>query len=80
MRKNDIALIILIVSITLVISFFVGKSLIGTPSTKPTKVEVVQPISNNFVAPSPAIFNDQAVNPTETITIGNSNKEQPFGN
>lgn len=80
MRKNDIALIILIVSIALVISFFVGKAVIGDPQNKPVMVEVAKPISDSFVAPSPAIFNDQAVNPTENITIGNSNKEDPFGN
>jgi hypothetical protein len=80
MKKNDIALIILIVSITLMVAFFIGKALIGTPASNPTKVEVVQPISASFTPPSSAIFNDTAVNPTETINIGNSNKEQPFSN
>lgn len=80
MKKNDIALLILIVSITLVISFFIGNAIIGSPANNPTKVEVVEPISADFTAPSPEIFNDTAVNPTETITIGNGNKEQPFSN
>jgi len=80
MKKNDIALIILIVSISLVVSFFIGKAIIGTPANNPTKVEVVEPISADFTPPSPTIFNDTAVNPTETITIGNANKEQPFSN
>lgn len=80
MKKNDIALIILIVSITVVVSFFIAKALIGSPSNNPTKVEVVSPISNSFVAPSATIFNDTAVNPTENISIGNANKEQPFSN
>jgi len=80
MKKNDIALIILIVSITVFASFFIAKAVVGTPANNPTKVEVAEPISNTFTAPSPAIFNDTAVNPTENITIGNANKEQPFSN
>lgn len=80
MKKNDIALLILIVSISLVFSYFIGKAVIGTPQQKPTKVEVAQPISATFPAPSSQIFNDQAINPTQNITIGNSNSQNPFGN
>jgi hypothetical protein len=79
MKKSDIALLVLIVSVSLVVSYFVGKTVIGTPEQKPTKVEVVQPISASFVAPSSQIFNDQAINPTQNITIGNSNTQSPFG-
>ncbi|HEV2412426.1 MAG TPA: hypothetical protein VGS28_01315 [Candidatus Saccharimonadales bacterium] len=79
MKKNDIAVIILIVSISLVVSFFVGKSLLGSPANKPVAVEVVQPISGTFTTPSTAIFNSQAINPTPAISIGNSNQQQPFG-
>jgi hypothetical protein len=79
MKKSDIALLILIVSVSLVISYFIGKALIGTPQQKPTKVEVVQPISASFTPPSSQIFNDQAINPTQNITIGNSNTQSPFG-
>lgn len=78
MKKNDIALIILVVSMTLVVSFFIGKAVIGSPETNPTKVEVVESFSADFTAPSPKIFNDAAVNPTETITIGGSNQDKPF--
>lgn len=79
MKKNDIALIILIVSISLVISFFIGKAIIGDPKNNPVKVEVVNAISAEMPAPDPKIFNDNALDPTQTITIGGGNKDQPFG-
>lgn len=78
MKKNDIALIILIVSISLVVSFFIGKAVIGDPKNSPVKVEVVTPISADFKAPDPRIFNDKSLDPTQSITIGSGNKEQPF--
>lgn len=65
---------------SLVVAFFVGKTVIGNPANKPVSVEVVQPISANFVAPSGSIFNSQSIDPTTPITIGNANQQQPFGN
>ena len=79
MKKNDIAMLILIVSIAVVASFLVGKTLIGTPANTPVDVDVVQPINGSFSTPDTAIFNSQSINPTPTISIGNANQPSPFG-
>jgi hypothetical protein len=80
MRKNDIALLVLIVSITLVASFFVVKALFGEPQKQATKVEKVDEISSSIVQPSKNIFNKDAINPTVVIQIGSPENQQPFGN
>ena len=80
MRKNDIALLVLIVSITLVASFFVVKALFGEPQKQATKVEKVDEISSSLVQPSKSIFNKDAINPTVVIQIGSPENQQPFGN
>jgi hypothetical protein len=79
MKKNDIALIILIVSVSLVISYFVAKALVGTPQSKQVTAEVVEPIKPDLVDPSDKIFNRDAINPTVVIQIGNPSNQQPFG-
>lgn len=80
MKKNDIALLVLIVSITLVASFFVVKALFGEPQKQATKVEKVDEISSSIVQPSKSIFNKDAINPTVVIQIGSPANNQPFGN
>jgi hypothetical protein len=80
MRKNDIALLVLIVSITLVISFFVVKALFGEPQKQAAKVEKVDEISSSILQPSKSIFNKDAINPTIVIQIGSPENQTPFGN
>lgn len=78
MKRNDIALLILIVSLSLVISFLIVKAVFGEPQNQTVKAEVVEPISSQIVQPSNAIFNKDAINPTVVIQIGNPANQQPF--
>lgn len=78
MKKNDIAVIVLIVSISLVTSFFVIKAVLGEPKKANVKVEVVDPIAADIVQPSSTIFNKNSINPTVVIQIGNPANKQPF--
>jgi hypothetical protein len=77
-KKNDIALLVLIVSLTLVISFLVVKAIFGEPQKQATKVEKVEPIASEIIQPSKAIFNKDAINPTVVIQIGTPANQQPF--
>jgi hypothetical protein len=79
MKKNDIALIALIVSISLLVSYFVVKAIIGNPKGQQVSAEVVEPISPDITPPSNKIFNRDAINPTVVIQIGNPSNQQPFG-
>lgn len=79
MKKNDIAILILIASISLVVSFLIVKSLFGESQAGQTKVEKVEPISAELQEPSKNIFNQDAINPTVVIQIGNPSNQQPFG-
>jgi len=78
MKKNDIALIVLIVSVSLVVSFFITKALVGEPQNHPVSAEIVAPISSTLATPESSIFNTNAINPTVNIQIGNSANQQPF--
>ena len=80
MKKNDIALLVLIVSITLVAAFFIVKAIFGEPKNSTLQVEKVDPIAKEVTPPSPAVFYKDAINPTVVIQIGDPSNQQPFGN
>ena len=78
MKQKDIALIILIVGIAGIISFFVSKQLFAPPKNRQQPVEVVQPISTDFPKPDSRYFNNKSFDPTQTITIGGNANPDPF--
>jgi len=78
MKKSDIAVLALIVSLTLVTSFLVVKAIFGEAQNGTTRVEKADSISATIVDPSPNTFNHDAINPTVVIQIGNPANQQPF--
>jgi hypothetical protein len=78
MKQKDIALILVIVFISAVISLFVSKAIFAAPKSRQQQVEVVQPITSDFPKPDSRYFNSQASDPTQLITIGQNNNTSPF--
>lgn len=79
MKSNEIALIILIVSITAVATYFISQSVFESASLKPVDIEKVVSISEDIEKPNSAIFNPNALNPTVPSSIGGNATESPFG-
>lgn len=80
MKKNEIAFLILIIGITVGIAYAAGQAIFGNATTKPVDVETATKISADIQKPSENIFNENAINPTVSVRIGDTNNEQPFGN
>jgi hypothetical protein len=78
MKQNDIILIIVMVFIGGVLSFFISKTVITSPKNRKEKVETVQAISSDFNQPSNTYFNKNSLDPTQLIKIGDNNNNQPF--
>ena len=78
MKQKDIDAIITIVFISGILSFFISNALFAPPKNLKTQVEVVEPISAEFSQPDKKYFNQDSVNPTQTITIGDGENQQPF--
>jgi len=78
MKQKDIAMIIVVVFVSGVVSFFVSNMLFASPKNRQQKVEVVNVITSDFPTPDSKYFNKDSVNPTELIQIGNSNNPNPF--
>lgn len=78
MKSQDIAVLILVVSISLVVSYFAGTALFASDEDRSAEVVRVIEIDEEFPQPSENIFNEDAINLVETITIGDSESEKPF--
>lgn len=78
MKQKDIALIIVIVFISAVISYFVSNAVFGSQKSRHQQYEVVQSITTDFPKADPHYFNSTAFDPTKSITIGQNNNPDPF--
>lgn len=78
MKKNELALIILIVSIAAVATFFAVGAVLPAPEKANIQVESVEPIKSTVVPPSENVFNKNAINPTVKVKIGDQSNQQPF--
>ena len=70
MKKTDIAMIILIASMSMLVSYFVVKSVLGSSQNKPVTVKTATPIQATVEDPDPRIFHEGAINPTVEVFIG----------
>jgi hypothetical protein len=70
MKKSDIAMIILIASVSVMISYFVAKALIGDTANDSVTVKTADEISTDVEKPDSSIFNSKAINPTVQVIIG----------
>jgi len=78
MKQKDLAIIIVIIFISAVVSIFISKAIIAPPKNRQQKVEVVGAISSDFPQPESKYFNLSSVDPTQLITIGTNSNPQPF--
>lgn len=78
MKQKDVALIIVVVFISVIVSVFVSKAIFASPKNRQQQVEVVQPITADFPQPDSHYFNSSAYDPTQLITIGQNNNTNPF--
>lgn len=69
MKKTDIAMLILIASVSVIVAFFVAKAIFGDVYSGTAKVKTMQSIDSSIVEPSAEIFNKNAINPAVQVNI-----------
>ena len=77
MKRTDIAMIIFIASISMLLSYFVAKTVLGDIQNEAVTVKTVDAITKNVNGPDERIFNEDAVNPTVEVYIGNEGQQSP---
>lgn len=78
MKQKDIAVIVAVAVLSAVVSMVVAHFVFDKPQNHKQKAEVVQAISPDFPAADTAYFNQNAIDPTEPIRIGDNNNSDPF--
>lgn len=78
MKQKDIALILIIVVVSGTFSFILSGFLFNSEDARNDSVEVVKPITSEFIEPDPNYFNEKSRNPTATIIIGKDSNKDPF--
>lgn len=78
MKKNDIATLVLIISISFMIAWFTASAIIPAPKKEDQKVDDVVKIESNVAERDKRIFNPEAINPTIDRSIGKSADKLPF--
>lgn len=80
MKQKDVALIIVIVFFSGIISFLISGKIFITPSNRQQKVQTVDVIDSNFQKPSDKYFNSTSIDPAQLVQIGDNNNQNPFNN
>lgn len=71
MKKTDIAMIILIASVSVGIAYGAVSAIPGLKlADEPVKVKTIDKYAPGLEDPDPAVFNSEAINPTVDVTIG----------
>jgi hypothetical protein len=74
MKKTDIAMIILIASVSVLIAFFVTRSIFGDSANQPVTIKTIEKINPTLGEVDPSIFNDNAINPAVEVQITPGNQ------
>jgi ABC-type cobalt transport system substrate-binding protein len=69
MKKTDIAMIVLIASVSVLIAFFVTRAIFGGSANEPVEVKTIERIDPKLSEVSPEIFNENAINPAVEVQI-----------
>ncbi|MBC7943584.1 hypothetical protein H7X68_03755 [Candidatus Saccharibacteria bacterium] len=69
MKKTDVAMIILIASVSVLVAYFVASGIFGDVAKESVKVQTIDAIDSKIVDPSPTIFNKEAINPAVQVQI-----------
>jgi len=76
MKSTDIAMIILIASVSVGVAFAAVSAIPGLKqSDELVKVKTIEKYSDTLAEPDDKVFNSMAINPTVDVTIGGSESE-----
>ncbi|HCH34795.1 MAG: hypothetical protein UY35_C0004G0041 [Candidatus Saccharibacteria bacterium GW2011_GWC2_48_9] len=69
MKRSEVAMIILVASLSMLLTFTLAQSLLGEKIKQSVKVEQAEEISEDIVQPAKRTFNSSAINPTVEVCV-----------
>lgn len=71
MKNTDIALVIVVATVSVVASYFIGNLVLGDPNDRVESISYMDVISSDIDQPDIETFNSYALNPTVEVYVGN---------
>ncbi len=78
MKQKDALLVATVAILSAMFAFAISRVFITAPKNRQVLVEVVEPITSEFIEPNTKYFNEKSIDPTKLITIGDNNNPKPF--
>lgn len=69
MKRSEIAMIVLIASLSMLLTFTLAQSLLGDKVKRKASVEQATKISKDLEKPAKRVFNKDAINPTVEVCV-----------
>ncbi len=76
MKRSEIAMIILVASLSMLLTFSLAQSLLGSKIKRTASVEQAQAISETIVSPAKRTFNSSAINPTVEVCVESNQADE----
>ena len=70
MKQSDIFTIIIVALVGMITSVFFLNMILGDPDGKSVTFKTIQVIMPTLAEPDPGVFNDEAINPTVEVYVG----------
>ncbi|MBH2007918.1 hypothetical protein I8H83_04930 [Candidatus Saccharibacteria bacterium] len=80
MKRSEIAMIILIASLSMLFTFTLAQSLLGDKVKQTASVEQTKAISEDLEQPAKRVFNAQAINPTVEVCVESNQQDGAAAN
>lgn len=78
MKKNDLLIIVAVAITAGIFSFAIANFFFGGAKKYTLTAPTVEPITAQFTAPSTKYFNQDSLDLTKDITVGDNANNQPF--
>ena len=78
MKQSDVLMIIVVAIFAGVFSLVISSVVFNSDTAMSQKAQKVDSINASFQTPDERYFNEQSINPTQLIQIGDTNNAQPF--
>lgn len=75
MKSKDLTTIIIIAVSGFIVSFLSLNAILGNPDDAKMEIKVINPIGSEVNTPSSEIFNNEAINPTVEVYVGQKDEE-----
>ena len=71
MKNTDIALVVMVATVSVVASYFIGNAVMGDPGERVEKISYIDSIDGSVLKPDSEDYNWSMINPTVEIYVGN---------